>query len=47
MGGNTGCWTKEKIKSADIVMSYGLGALQFLGEEKAALLLYSRRTEAL
>ena len=33
--------TKEKIKSADIVMSYGLGALQFLGEEKAALLLYS------
>lgn len=41
MGGNTGYWTKEKIKSADIVMSYGLGALQFLGEEKAALLLYS------
>ena len=41
MGGDTGYWTKEKIKSADIVMSYGLGALQFLGEEKAALLLYS------
>lgn len=41
MGGDTGYWTKEKLLATDAVMSYGLGGLQFLGEEKAALLFYS------